>query len=92
MYVEINRILTPFQFDFRSGISSQKAIIYFVETLRHEIENGNLIYAVFKDLSKALESLSHKILLENSKSLNFSHSATECIEKFSTKILQQQVQ
>ena len=43
------------------------------------------------DFSKALESLSHEILLKKLNLLNFSHSATECIESFSTKRLQQQV-
>ena len=39
----------------------------FVGTLRHEIENGNLVDAVSLDLSKAFDSLSHEILLKNWK-------------------------
>ena len=89
MYVEINRILTPFQFGFRSGVSSQDAILYFIETLlRHGIEIGNLVHAVLLDLSKAFDS-SHEILLKKLKSLNFSHSAIQCIERFLTKRLQE---
>ena len=47
MYVENKGILTPFQLGFRSGVSSQEAILYFVETPLQWIEKGNLVHAVF---------------------------------------------
>ena len=52
------------------------------------IENGNVVHAVFLDLSEAFDSLSHGIFLKKLKSLSFSHSAIECIESFLTKRLQ----
>ena len=60
-YVEYNGILTPFQFAFGSGVSSHDAFLYFVETLRQEIENGNLVQSVFLDFSKASDPLSLEI-------------------------------
>ena len=52
-----------------SGVSSQNSIPYFVETLRQEGENDNLVHAVILDLSKSFDSLSHEILLKKMKSL-----------------------
>ena len=60
-YVENDGILTPFQIRFRSGVSSQYANLYLIETLRHEIEKCNLVHAVILDLSKAFDWLLHRI-------------------------------
>ena len=54
-YVERNGILTPFQFGFSSGVSSQNAILYSFETLRHDIENCSLVHAVLVDLSETFD-------------------------------------
>ena len=61
-YVENKGLLTPFRFRFRSGVSSQDAIVCCVETLCHEIENDDLVHAVFLDLPKAFDSVSHENL------------------------------
>ena len=48
-----------------------------------------MVHAVFLDLSKDFDSLSQGIFQKKLKTLNFSHSCTECIESFLTKRLQQ---
>ena len=48
-----------------------------------------MVHAVFLDLSKDFDSLSQRIFHKKLKTLNFSHSCTECIESFLTKRLQQ---
>ena len=89
-YAESRGILTPFQFGFRSKVSAQDAILYFIETIQHEIEIGNIVHAVLLDLSKAFDSLSHQILLKKLESLHFSpSSATQIVESFLTGRLQQ---
>ena len=56
--------LTPFQLGFRSKVSAQDAFLYFIETIQHEIEIGNIVHAILLDLSKTFDSLSHQILLK----------------------------
>ena len=46
-------ILTPLQFGFRSKVSARDAILYFIETIQHEIEIGKIVHAVLLDLSNA---------------------------------------
>ena len=86
-------ITTPFskipKFGFRSKVSAQDAILYFIETTQHEIEIGNIVHAVLLDLSKTFDSLSHQILLKKLESLHFSPSATQIVESFLTGRLQQ---
>ena len=81
-YAESRGILTPLQFGFRSKVSAQVAILYFIETIQHEIEIGDIVHAVLLDLSKAFHSLSHQILLKKLESLHFSPSATQIVESF----------
>ena len=54
-YAENRGILTPQQFGFQSKISAQDAILYFNETIQHEIEIGNIVDAVQRDLSKTFD-------------------------------------
>ena len=70
-------------------VSAHDAILYFIETIQHEIEIGNIVHAVLLDLSKAFDSLSQQILLQKLKSLHFSPSATQIVESFLTGRLQQ---
>ena len=64
MYVEINGSLTPFQIGFRNKVSTQDAILSFIEALRHETEISNLVFAVLLDLSKTFDSLRHQNLVQ----------------------------
>ena len=88
-YAESRGILTPLQFGFRSKVSAQDAILYFIETIQHEIEIRNIVHAVLLDLFKAFDSLSHQVLLKKLESLHFSPSATKIVESFLTGRLQQ---
>ena len=48
-HAESRGILTPLQFGFRSKVSAQDAILYFIETIQHEIEIGKIVHAVLLD-------------------------------------------
>ena len=81
-YAESRGLLTLLQFGFRSEVSAQDSILYFIETTQHEIEIENIIPAVLLDLSKALDSISHQILLKKLQSLHFLPSAIQIVEMF----------
>ena len=73
-----------FDFGFGSKRFMQDDILYFIESIQDEIENGNIVHAVLLDLSKAFNSLSHQILLKKHQSLHFSTSAIKTVEKILT--------
>ena len=63
-YLKTNKIITASQFGFQKGISTDLAILdlqnYVVESLR----TNKWCIGVFLDLSKAFDTLDHKILLQ----------------------------
>ena len=58
-HLENNGFLSSFQFGFRSKRSTELAVTYFTDIVRKEVDNGNILGAVFIDLSKAFDTVSH---------------------------------
>ena len=63
--------------------------MFFTVSVQQEIQDGKIVHAVLLDLSKAFDSLSHKIFLSKLKSLGFSSSAINFIKSFLSDRLQQ---
>ena len=59
-----NEILNPNQFGFRKGFSTDFAIIQTYDKIIESLSNKTHIIGVFMDLSKAFDTINHKILLE----------------------------
>ena len=62
-HLESNKLLTSSQFGFRAKRSTQLAATAFFDSVRHEVDKGFLVGALFIDLSKAFDTLSHSRLL-----------------------------
>ena len=62
-----DKLLSPLQFGFREKMSTQDALIYFTESIRKHVDENDTIYSVCIDLSKAVDSVSHQILMNRLK-------------------------
>ncbi len=58
-----NEILTDCQYEFRSNVSPNHAIIELVDEITKAIENNEFTVGIFLDLSSAFDSVIHYILL-----------------------------
>ena len=68
------------QFGYRKQISTIDAILKSTEQIRLELNKK--ITGAFLDLSKAFDSINHKILLRRLKKIGFDGNATNLIENF----------
>lgn len=63
-FIEKNKILTPHQHGFRENRSTELAIIEFTNRLTNAIDNGQFTVGIFLDLSKAFDTINHRILIQ----------------------------
>ena len=61
-FIEKNNILSNTQFGFRKGLSTEAAIIHFIDEIHKGLNDRQYTAAVFMDLSKAFDVLDHNIL------------------------------
>jgi hypothetical protein len=52
------------QFGFRRGLSTSSAVLSFIDNIVRSFENNNHYKAIFLDLSKAFDTVSHDILIK----------------------------
>ena len=70
------------QFGFQSRKSSTDAVLYFIEKIIRNLEDNNDTGAVFLDLAKASNSISHEIFLKKAENFNLSQSTILLLKSF----------
>src|SRR5436190_8850788 len=63
-YLESNNLLDDEQHGFRPGRSVMTAAVEFIESIINSADMGDIVIALFMDLSKAFDSVSHKVLIK----------------------------
>jgi retron-type reverse transcriptase len=63
-HIEKNNILTQHQYGFRENRSTELAIIELVDRITKAIDKGEYTIGIFLDLSKAFDTIDHKILIQ----------------------------
>ena len=63
-YFLSQNLLCNTQFGFRKHHSTSHALNYSIDYIKNSLKNGNHVLGIFIDLSKAFDTIDHKILLE----------------------------
>jgi hypothetical protein len=61
-YLEFDKLLSKNQFGYRKRRSTELATILLTDSIRKCVDNGDLVVALFIDLFKAFDTLSHTVL------------------------------
>ena len=62
-FIEKNNLLSDCQHGFRSGRSTETAVLQFISNVYKHLEKKHYLAGVFMDISKAFDSPSHEIIL-----------------------------
>ena len=81
-FINQHDILPPCQHGFRSHHSTTTCLVDFFNFVNSNLASGKHVMAVYIDFSKAFDLLSHDVLLEKLKWLNFSHQAIRLIKSY----------
>ena len=81
-YLEKFKILYQFQYGFRKGHSTIHALVELVDKIRNSIDNGEMTCGIFVDLSKAFDTVDHKILLHKLDHYGFRGKTNKLLESY----------
>ena len=79
-----NQIISPIQFGFQPGISTQDAIIHLTEILYSNLNNKSIVLGVFIDFAKAFDTINREILLRKLEFYGIRGPALELVRSYLT--------
>lgn len=81
-YLEHYEMLSPCQFGFRNSLSTQEAIVNFLDQIYLGKNNNHSCVATFIDIKKAFDTVHHNKLLLKLKYLGMSFSAQQLMRNY----------
>jgi len=87
-YFSRNRIFFPSQYGFRKNHSTELAVLEIINKVLIKMDKGEVPINIFLDLSKAFDTLDHKILLEKLNYYGIKNKALDLLESYLTNRLQ----
>lgn len=81
-FLDVNLILSPHQFGFRAGHSTEDQLLLFYGEVARRVDSGGCVDVVFMDFSKAFDLISHRVLIQKVRSLMFHPQAVDWIHAF----------
>lgn len=77
-----NKILSGFQFGFREGVGTEDAIYCVTKNIYNALNNGKKSLAIYLDLARAFDTVSHGLLLEKLHDYGVRGIAAELFESY----------
>ena len=81
-YLDENNLICEKQYGFRKNHSTEYAALHIVDFLNYQLDANKTPVSVHLDLSKAFDSLSHKILLDKIKHLGITGLAYKLLQSY----------
>ena len=81
-FLDSNSVLSPNQFGFRAGRSTEDQLLLFYNDVAKAVDGGQAVDVLFLDFSRAFDMLNHNILLARLVSLGFSGEIVEWVRCF----------
>ena len=75
-------ILSKYQCGFRSGYNAQHCLITLIKKWKKSVDNGGAFGALFTDLSKAFNCLSHELLIAKLDAYSFDKNALKLVNSY----------
>ena len=81
-FIDKNKILSKHQYGFRKNRSTEHALIDFTDKITKAIDEGKYSIGIFLDLSKAFDTIDHKILIKKLEHYGIRGVAKEWFENY----------
>ena len=75
-------ILSKYQCRFRRGCNAQHCLITLIEKWKKIVDNGGAFGALFTDLSKVFDCLSHELLITELDAYGFEKNALKLVNSY----------
>ena len=81
-YFSENKLFYQSQYGFRSQHSTELAALEFLDIITIEMDEGQVPLSIFLDLSKAFDTIDHKILLNKLKYYGISNKSLHLVSSY----------
>lgn len=88
-FLESHHLLSPYQFGFRAGQSTQTALTHSIETIYNSLNDKHQIAGLFFDMSRAFDSVDHDLLLKKLECLGVRGTTNDWIRSYLHDRMQQ---